>query len=109
VTVRDWVTERTVAAPRALVREMLDALAADAELPVTRTADVCIAAASRTLDALIAEQRFERPSAIALLAVDALTTLAFEFAAERGTEVDGLADAAARGIKTLSASSLARV
>jgi len=109
VTVRDWVTEHTAAAPGALIGAMLGALGTDADAPVARTADACIAAASRTLDALIADQRFGREAAIELLAVDALTTLAFEFAAERGIGTDAIADAAVRGIKTLSASTLARV
>jgi len=108
VTVRDWVAQRTAMTPGALVEAMLGALGEDADAPAARAGAMCIAAATRTLESLIAERRFGRDSAIDLLAVDALTTLAFEFAAEHHSDVDAIADAAARGIETLSAT-LARV
>ena len=109
MNVRDWVVQHTAAAPSALVEAMLIALGDEESAPVVRAGDVCIAAAARELGRLIATQRFGRDAALDLLAIDALTTLAYEYAAEHSAGVDDIASAASRGIKTLSAASLARV
>ena len=88
---------------------MLDALADDARLPAERAGDACLAAAAKALERIVTEHHFDRESALPLLAVDALTTLAFEHAAESGQGTDAISAAAARGIRTLGTSSLARV
>lgn len=45
---------------------------------------MCLDAAVRLLDTILAERRFERDSALELLTVDALMTYAFEYAGEAG-------------------------
>jgi len=109
VTVHEWVEQRAHTAPGTLVSAMLDALSEDARLPAERAGDACVAAAARALDRIVTEHRFERDSALPLLAVDALATLAFEHAAEYGPSVQAISAAAARGIHALGTSSLARV
>jgi hypothetical protein len=47
---------------------------------VSRTAELCLAAAKRSLAALVRDNHFAREHAIELLAIDALTTFAFEYA-----------------------------
>jgi hypothetical protein len=72
---------------------MLTALGPDAEVSAARLPEVCLAAAARSLDRLLAEGRFGRDSALGLLAIDALTTYAYEHAssAPDGPELSGLA------------------
>ena len=86
MTVRDWIRNRKPAPPTALNDHVLAALGNDANEPESRTAEVCLAAASRQLDGLLAEGRFERESALDLLTVDSLTTYAFEHASGRGDQ-----------------------
>ncbi len=52
-----------------------DADAADRQIP-----DVCLAAAARLLEQMLVDQRFGREGALDLLAADALTTYAYEYA-----------------------------
>lgn len=78
MTVREWLERRTPRPPQTLTTQVLAALGADAEADEAQTAEVCLAAASRTLDGLLSENRFARESALELLAVDALTTYAYE-------------------------------
>jgi hypothetical protein len=109
VTVRDWVVERTAHAPASLVDSMVRVLGDDADAPVAAAGDVCVRAASRSLEQLVAEQRFARASALDLLTIDALTALAFERAAEDASDMDALSASAARGLQALATASLARV
>lgn len=109
MTVRDWLAHHTQAAPRALVDAMIDALGEGADEPEQRTAAACLAAAARALERLVTDQRQGRETAIDLLAIDALATLAYEHSAETSATADALADTAARDIRALSASALARV
>jgi hypothetical protein len=84
VNVRDWVGQRTPTPPAALVRRMLDFLGDDAASDASRTAELCLGAAERALHDLVDAGRFGRDSAIDLLAIDALTTYAFEHASLSG-------------------------
>ena len=80
MTVRDWLANRQPPAPPALVQRMLELLGADADAPADSAGEVCLRCAARSLDRLLFEQRFNRDSAFELLAIDALTTYAFEHA-----------------------------
>lgn len=101
MTVRDWIARRTPGARPALVERVLAALAADAGAPESRVAELCLAAAARSLDALLAESRFGRDSALDLLAIDALATYAFEHASESGASEEQLATLAKQGAHLL--------
>lgn len=100
MTVRDWLESRSLKSPPALLRRVLEALGPDADAPEARLPDVALAAAERTLSQLIAQHRFDRESAVDLLAVDALTMYAYEHAAAVASpaDVDALAD---RGVRLL--------
>jgi hypothetical protein len=86
MTVRDWVVRRAPRSPAALTERVLALLGPDANRDGASTSDVCLATAARVLDDLITAERFGRESALDLLAVDALTTWAFEHAS--GTKND---------------------
>lgn len=86
MTVADWIASREPQAPPALARGVLVALGPEAHLPESRVSEVCLAAAARALDGLLADARFTRDSALELLAIDALTTYAFEHGSESAGE-----------------------
>lgn len=104
MTVRDWLERRSPQAPAALLARVLDTLGADADSPADRLPEVCLGAARRVLDGLIAEQRFSRDSATDLLAVDALVTWAYEYAGALGarTRVEALTIDGARMLAQLT-------
>jgi hypothetical protein len=104
VTVGDWIRGRTERSPAALTREILVALGADSEAPAARTAELCLAAAQRSLAALIDAGRFAREYALELLAIDALTTFAFDHASESGAgeRLGALAKESARSFGQLT-------
>jgi hypothetical protein len=83
---------------------ILEALGAGADAPQDRFPDVALAAAQRTLDALLAGQRFGRDSAVDLLAVDALMTYAYEYAGTIASRdrVEALATQGARMLGQLT-------
>ena len=80
MTVSDWITTRSPRPPDALLARVVGVLGTDGARPADETANVCVAAAARQLQSLVDAGRFERESAIDLLAVDALVTFAFEHA-----------------------------
>ena len=80
MTVREWVEQRTPRPPAALVRRMFDFLGDDVAGDANRTAELCLGAAERALGDLVRAHRFGRENALDLLAIDALTTYAFEHA-----------------------------
>jgi hypothetical protein len=80
VTVREWIARRTPPPPSSLSTQILALLGDDAGANESETAEVCLGAAARALDGLLARNRFARDSALELLAVDALTTYAYEHA-----------------------------
>ena len=63
---------------------MFDFLGDDSGSDASRTAELCLAAAERALRSLVDAGRFGRDSALDLLAIDALTTYAFEHASLSG-------------------------
>lgn len=109
MTVRDWIQSRKPSTVRALTARIIIALGPDADTDASRTADVCLAAATRCLDALLSASRFERDSAIDLLTVDALTTYAFEHASESAQSADDVAALAQQGTRLLGQLAAQRV
>lgn len=108
MTVGDWIASREPQPPPALSREVLQALGAEARLPESRASEVCLAAAARSLDGLLVDARFTRGNALELLAIDALTTYAFEHASESAAarELEALAT---RGVRVLGQLTAQRV
>jgi hypothetical protein len=104
VTVRDWIVGRASAVPSELTTQILALLGTDAEKGAERAAELCLSAATRSLDGLLAGGRYGRDSALYLLAIDALTTYAFEHACEAGKpeSVRALAIDGARAVSQLS-------
>jgi hypothetical protein len=102
VTVREWIAQRTPPPPVALSERMLAALGGDADLPASRTAEVCLAAATRSLDVILSGNCFTREEggALDLLTVDGLTACAFEHASESGS-MQALEALAVRGAHQL--------
>ena len=88
---------------------MLALLADDADADAAETADVCLAVAARALDALLAEGRFARESALGLLAIDALTTYAYEHASQSRSGTQRVETLAARGTELLGRLATQRV
>ena len=109
MTIRDWIGSRMPEAPRALREQMIATLGRDADAPASRTAELCLAAAGRGLDSLLSDNRFTREYARELLAIDALTTLAFEYASQTPESEDQLAALAEHGINSLSQLATQRV
>ena len=109
VTVREWIASRTSDAPAALTRQMLAALGADADASEARTAEICLAAAARSLDAILSEQKFGREHALELLAIDGLTTVAFEHASQGAQDDTAMAALAKRSASILGQLSAQRV
>jgi hypothetical protein len=100
VTVKDWIATRKPGAPPQLLQETLRLLGADANEPEERTAQVCLGAAARALESLVHEKRFAREDAGELLAIDALTTYAFEYASSIATSRTDLQELANEGLNT---------
>jgi hypothetical protein len=88
-----------VDAPASLIGQVLEILGRDAEEDEARTAEVCVTAAARALEEMVEARRFAREHAPELLAIDALTTYAFEHASSRSA--DDLGTLSARGVKML--------
>lgn len=109
MTVREWVVEHTRRAPQRLVVAMLAALGPSGEADVTRTAEQCLAAAARDVERLVAKQQFGRAHALDLLAIDALTALAYEYESYAADSDEAIEQAAHRGIAILTQAALARV
>lgn len=63
-------------------------LGEDASMDDAQTMDVCLRAAARELQAIIDAKRFDRPGALDLLVVDALTTYAYEHASATRVDLD---------------------
>jgi hypothetical protein len=105
VTVREWIEQRPAQAPSSLTQQVLSLLGPDADAEEGRTAGACLAAAARALEALVEEKHFARDHAAELLAIDALTTYAFEHASARGDahQLAGLSEQAARTFGQLMA------
>ena len=107
MTVRDWIVARAATVPSVLTAHILTLLGADAEQGAERAGELCLAAATRSLEGLLAGGRYGRDSALHLLAIDALTTYAFEHACESGTP-DAVRALAIDGARAVSQLSIAR-
>lgn len=103
MTVREWVESRSTVAPASLTQRMLTALGSMADEDESAVPDASIRAAARALEGLVADARYGRESALDLLAIDALTTQAFEYASERApTQIDRVASSCARLLAQLT-------
>ncbi|MEK7401022.1 MAG: hypothetical protein AABZ80_01535 [Gemmatimonadota bacterium] len=102
MTVREWVTSRSTQVPDVLTARVIELLGADADQPASGSGAACLAAAQRSLEQLLASGRYERDSALDLLAVDALTTFAFEHAAEASASAADIKRLAMDGARALS-------
>ena len=80
MTVRDWLAHREPSPPRVL-RERVEALALEAPDQLDPAASL-LAAAEAALARLSRSAPDERATALDLLAIDALVTYAFEYAAD---------------------------
>jgi len=87
--------------PSSLTRQVFAVLGRDADADEARTADICLLAAARALDGLLSENRFDRESALDLLAIDALTTYAYEYASQTRDSEKALQALAERGSQLL--------
>ena len=108
MTVRDWIVGRSASVPGDLTASVLDVLGSDADAPDARTGELCLAAAARALNGLLENEDFGRDSALPLLAIDALTTFAFEHASESGAGPEALRALAQKGARSMSQLAAAR-
>jgi hypothetical protein len=102
VTVREWVEARSKQVPSTLTARIIELLGPDAGQTANLAGAVCLAAAQRSLEQLLASGRYERDSALDLLAVDALTTFAFEHVSEASGGAAEIKDLAVSGASALS-------
>ena len=101
MTVREWIEQRTPPAPAALVRRMVEFLGDDIAADASNGAELCLAAAERALGGLVKAGHFGRDSALDLLAIDALTTYAFEHASVSAASEKDLLRFTERGARLL--------
>lgn len=102
MTVRDWIVRRSTSVPEVLTERILGLLGSDGDQAEARTGEVCLAAATRSLEELLADGRYGRDGALYLLAIDALTTFAFEHASEADAGSEALRALATHGARTLA-------
>lgn len=98
MTVRDWLAHREPSPPRAL-RERVEALALAVPEQPGDPASTLVDAAQAALARLPRDGAADRATALDLLAVDALVTYAFEYAA---TAPDSIPALSARAMARLS-------
>ena len=101
MTVREWVEQRTSRPPAALERRMFEMLGDDVSGDAAKAAELCLAAAERALRDLVEAERFGRDSALDLLAIDALTTYAYEHASTSSASETELLNFTRRGAQIL--------
>ncbi|HEX7939878.1 MAG TPA: hypothetical protein VF483_12900 [Gemmatimonadaceae bacterium] len=102
MTIREWLAARSTQVPEALSARVLALLGPDADAQVARAGEVFLQSARRALESLLAAGRFGRDTALDLLAVDALTTFAFEHASEAALGAGDIKVLAVDGARTLS-------
>ncbi|MDQ6827964.1 MAG: hypothetical protein M3081_03765 [Gemmatimonadota bacterium] len=100
MTVAEWLEDRDPKPPDALDARMRASIGTDLTRDAADLIPVCVAAAERTLSALLVTTMTEREHAFELLAADALVTYAFEAAAE---DPDTLSEVAVTALSRLSA------
>ena len=106
MTIADWIAKRSGGVPASLAAEIIAALGVDGRRDASDTSQVCLTAASRVLETVLRDRAFGRDSAGRLLAADALTTFAFEFAAEsrmKATDLSAMAATAAAQVGAITA------
>ncbi len=108
MTVRDWIVRHSASVPDALTERVLDILGGDGDQAGARTGELCLAAATRSLEELLADARYGRDGALHLLAIDALMTFAFEHAGESDATPEALRKLASHGARTMAQLATAR-
>jgi hypothetical protein len=103
MTIGEWLATRTPAPPPALANRVRNLLGDTVNDDVGMAADRLLAAAERTVGALLTEGRTGRESAGDLLAADALVTYAFEAASSNADDVVGRARSAMTQLSRLGA------
>ena len=106
MTVREWVEQRSTQVPAPLIARVTELLGTDANQTANLAGAVCLAAAQRALEQLLVSGRYGRDSALDLLAVDALTTFAFEHVSEApggAAEIKNLAMGGASALSGIGA------
>jgi hypothetical protein len=101
VNVREWVASRSLNVPESLTERVIELLGTAAFDSALRAGPACLSAAQRSLSALLASGRTERDMALDLLAIDALTTFAFEHASE-AADAGGIKQLATEGARAIS-------
>lgn len=101
MTVRDWIARRSSLVPTALTDRVLLALGDDADESDSRTGELCVAAAVRSLEGLLSANRYARESALDLLAIDALAAYGFEHASQSAASAGDLHAFVERGSRLL--------
>lgn len=101
-TVSDWFAELDPAPPAVLRAELKSLLAEGGNRPVSDVPEVCLAAGERLLNELIHSGSTNRPTALKLLAVDALVTYAFEAGADEPRRLEQRAAMAMQRISELA-------
>jgi uncharacterized membrane protein len=103
MTIGEWLATRTPAPPPALATRVRDLLGDTVHDDVRVAPDRLLAAAERTVGALLSQGRTGRESAADLLAADALVTYAFEAASSNPDDVIGRARMAMTQLSRLGA------
>lgn len=102
MTVRDWLSSRTPAAPAPLLERLHELLGPRANAPASDAHDVFLSAARDGLREILSGRRFDRAGALDLLAVDALMTFAYEHSADCGSSAAALRRLAHDGVATVA-------
>lgn len=79
------------------MQQILRLLGDAANQRAERTSNICLETAARSLEDLLSDRRFARDNATELLAIDALTTYAFEHASQSVTSQTELEELANQG------------
>lgn len=105
-TVGAWIATCEPAPPLALHRRLEELLAPWADQPVAHVPEACLEAGERALRTLLASGTTTRPTALDLLAVDALVTYAFQVAADAPAQIERRAAGAMARIAALPGSAI---
>ena len=102
-TLTDWLASRAPEPPSQLAERIASAVARSHHSADAVPADALIDAGEGAMQAVLAEGCLTRPSALDLLAVDAIVTYAFEAAADHPEQLEDRAAEALARIAALAA------
>ena len=107
-TVGGWLSSLHPAPPPALGARIAELLDPSVHMPADGVPEVCLEAGERLLSELLTSGSTEQPTALDLLAVDALVTYAFQAAADAPTRIESRAALAMQRISALPHADSAR-